>query len=354
MAAIQQYGVPISRPKGGVLYGPNGEILLGGTGVGGVGRYSRRFGPQEDVHLRSGDAPGSFAFVEAQENAMVTGNEYWDGTNWLRFDTAKAHNAFILSPAARTYIFRSGPVGANPITTWPGNTTLFHDVNGRTVLTADTHDAIFGSKGAWHQGANVGFDGTNWNRQNTANPAHMLVWRDTTAQYELFYVAAGANPITWTLVGTFTPQVLGLAMDPPRCQVRGGSISPASSTTWTPIPTGATVDYNSPGAAGGAAPWNNTSRVFTAPVTGWYHFDFDGSWGTGAGTIRGIAIFLNGNAYGNVYVPPVGGGNTTDMHTAVDIVLAAGTTVQPQTYQDSGGALGFNLKSFTGRYVGQL
>jgi hypothetical protein len=97
-----------------LLYGPNGEIMLHVAGAGSVGRITRLAGPQEDVHLRAGDAVGSQAMVESAANAFLVSNAYWDGANWYRFDIAAPSCAFV---AIGTGIrFNTAAAGVNPIT----------------------------------------------------------------------------------------------------------------------------------------------------------------------------------------------------------------------------------------------
>lgn len=99
-----------------VLYGPNGEILLHTSGAGGVGRYTRRTGPQEDVHLRTGDAAGSIAIVEAQGATYLTQNCYWDGANFQRHDTGN-YCALIAMEGGELRFYRKA-AGANPVGVW--------------------------------------------------------------------------------------------------------------------------------------------------------------------------------------------------------------------------------------------
>lgn len=97
-----------------VTYGPSGEILLHDTGTGGVGRYTRTGGPQEDVHLRTGDAAGSIAFVEGQSSGIVAANISYDGANWNLFDTGQSGFVFYVGTGGVNVY--TATAGANPRT----------------------------------------------------------------------------------------------------------------------------------------------------------------------------------------------------------------------------------------------
>jgi hypothetical protein len=112
----------------GVLYGTLGEVLLpdytphGGTTGGGVGRYTRPAGPQQDVHLRSGTAAGSYAMIEGQNGTFLAQNLYFDGTAWQRYDTAQQGLLFYLGSGSGGWAFGSCPAGANPVTAFTTRT----------------------------------------------------------------------------------------------------------------------------------------------------------------------------------------------------------------------------------------
>jgi hypothetical protein len=101
-------------PATNLLYGPNGEMMLSAAGQGSVGRITRTTGPQEDVHLRSGDALGSIAAIEAANAVYLGGNLYFDGVNWNRFDTARSGGMVAVSYDGALTLY-SVAAGANPV-----------------------------------------------------------------------------------------------------------------------------------------------------------------------------------------------------------------------------------------------
>jgi hypothetical protein len=86
---------------------------------------------------------------------------------------------------------------ANTLDLFGGAWRFTKDPVGRGMANATLTDGIATARGAWHNGANCYFDGTNWQRQNIALPAQVFVMRDTNRTWEVYHVAAGANPITW-------------------------------------------------------------------------------------------------------------------------------------------------------------
>ncbi len=335
-----------------VLFGPNGELLLHAVGAGGVGRYTRAAGPQQDVHLRSGPAAGSYAFLEAAINALVASNAYWDGTNWNRFDTGQPAMLSNVQGTTGTTFLQYAAAGANPIT-WL-TVEQIDVLSGVTQRRNDSMSSLITASRHNHLTANLVYDGTTWNLQNTAQGGFIIVLGEE-GTLTLYTATAGANPRTLTHNGTFTPATLGLAMDAPRALVSGGVIG-TSPSVWTTIASASNVNVNSAGAAGGSAPWNNSTRTFTAPAGGLYQFDWCGSFAAAGGTIRAVAFSINGVTanYGDQFIPPVGGGNTTFIHTGLIIGLSVGSTVVPQVYQDTGAALNYALNTFAGRYLGPL
>lgn len=190
----------------GVQYGTLGEVLLpdytphGATTGGGVGRYTRLAGPQQDAHLRSGAAAGSQAFVSAVGNANLGGNAYWDGTNWQRFDTAQAAVLFAATPLG--LIMQRAAAGANPATL-AALAVMDAGGGGDLQVKAPTNALMLMPKAANHLGCNVYNDGANWQRYDTSKSGFLLILRDN-GDLEYYRFAAGANPIVFTLSYTFS------------------------------------------------------------------------------------------------------------------------------------------------------
>lgn len=338
--------------------GTQQEILLANYTAGvntgpGVGRYSRRAGPQQDAHLRAGPAPSSHAFLEAVENAHMTANAYWDGANWLRFDTAQLAAFFGTSLATRGVGLYSAPAGANPVA-FNASTSLLHDASGNTIFRAENGGMYIAALKSPHLSANCYWDGANWRRYNTANAASIFVLRDNAFQLDVYYAAPGANPIAaWTAAYTISLEEMARQCNSPRVQCRGGSFSPAHAT-WTNAPAFTSIDANTGGLAGGT-PWNNATRVFTAPMNGQYLFTFSGYFDPStAGNYRSINLYNSSLAYQyEQSAPPPGPGYSRSLTTSGLFFMVAGETVSPQVYQDTGLNHPWTNRMFSVRYVGQ-
>lgn len=196
---ITQYGKYVPRARGGVLYGPDGEILLHGNGSGGVGRYTRTGGPQEDVHLRTGDATGSFAFVEAQGGAHLVGNAYWDGTNWMRFNTGQAAYHLVLNGNNAPLDFQYAAAGANPITWTSLEQTQVLGGSALQKWMPGLQSFVSGARFN-HLTGNLYYDGAAWNLYNTAASGLMLRLTEG-GTLDFYYATAGANPRPLAQVG---------------------------------------------------------------------------------------------------------------------------------------------------------
>jgi hypothetical protein len=126
-----------------VLYGPNGEVLLGPNYTAGVGQYTGT----ADAHLRSG--PGGLSAVESQGGSYLTYNAYYDGVNWNRYDTAQTATLFVPS-ASGTLVLLATSAGANPIASWnlavsTISSPVAVDANGWTA------DRLASGKRAWYK-----------------------------------------------------------------------------------------------------------------------------------------------------------------------------------------------------------
>jgi hypothetical protein len=78
------------------------------------------------------ESPGAYAFLSSKSGSFAAGNAYWDGTNWMRYDTSKAA-AYVGSDGIGGTYINNAPAGANPIA-W--TTRLSIDSAGVLTLPA--------------------------------------------------------------------------------------------------------------------------------------------------------------------------------------------------------------------------
>jgi hypothetical protein len=180
-----------------VQKGANGEILLDTTGQGSVGRMTRLSGPEEDVHLRSGDGAGSAALIEAASNAYLIANGLFDGTAWQRFNVA---NKIAMAAVGENGVFQvlDAPAGANPATLTTRLSVSSIGASGMTQIATPALAPFIGGNGVAHYTSNLYHDGTNWMRYNTSAWGMLLRIGSDNGAIELYYAAPGANPVTFS------------------------------------------------------------------------------------------------------------------------------------------------------------
>lgn len=220
---------------------------------------------------------------------------------------------------------------------------------GDAHLRSPNRDVFLEAKANQNYAVNAYYDGTNWNRFDVAQPAWCLSLLAGTT-FLLRTVAAGANPIVWTTVGSFTPNTLGLVMDPPRVQTRGGSVSPGSGVE-TNMPAPTNIDLNTGGVLGGT-PYASGGG-FTVPVAGLYQFFFSGWFvANGGGTRRYAALKHSGIGLFAVQSAIASATATHNFSVSAQLSCAAGAVVTPVMYQDSGINIAWTTYTFGARYLG--
>lgn len=85
------------------------------------------------------------------------------------------------------------------------NERIRNPANSATNLSIESADGnvLIGADGGAYAASNAYWDGTNWNRYNTAQPA-MLSGTVFNSSFYVGYAASGANPLSWTTVMSVT------------------------------------------------------------------------------------------------------------------------------------------------------
>lgn len=229
--------------------------------------------------------------------------------------------------------------------------------NGTAHLRSPAGNAFVESTTSSHITCNLYFDGTNWNLMNTGLPGWLMVVAGGQL-LNLYTAPAAANPATLTVVGSFTPNMLGQAMNPPRAHVWGnGTSQTVNNTTITPVLFNAVI-YNNGGATGAAMWAAGSPGRFTIAVAGTYEVGGTLVFNNGGGgTFRMAFLRINGTALkGAGTAPPLVGGQVrVSAHTVRS--FAAGDFVELCAYQDSGGVMTVlgsgEEESFHIQYLGQ-
>lgn len=326
-----------------LLYGPNGEILLDGTGAGGVGRYTRLTGPQEDVHLRSGDAAGSYTFLEATDNIHMSSNLIWNGTAWVRRDDTQKGAAAIVSGPSRSMLFYSVPAAAGPIASFNARAEWRQDpATASTTHESNTGSLIFSANQAFHIASNLTLDasGAAWNLQDTGRPGYVIVFGASNT-YGIYVATAGANPRP--LTNTVSNDIFNYASAfvPPRAIIVRTTAQAIAHATTTAIAFDGAY-HNQAGGSNTAAMWSagNPGRIF-ANFPGIYLVTGTLAFAPSlTGWIRQAQLVANsGFSFGISNATPLGGGNAAQLGVAGLVGLAAGGYVELWAYHDNGAAL---------------
>jgi hypothetical protein len=94
-----------------------------GSAAGGSKPYIKTTAASS-LHLAI-EAPAGFASVHGKSGSHLTGNAYWDGTNWNRYDTAAG--ASMINDGGGSMGFYNAPAGANPITSFTSRLAINPD-----------------------------------------------------------------------------------------------------------------------------------------------------------------------------------------------------------------------------------
>jgi hypothetical protein len=103
---------------------PRDIMLSGSVKLGSVGLVRLLPGPNTGLSLEH--STGYF-FAASKLASHLTGNSYYDGTNWQRFDTAQP--ATMAVAGAGIWQVQVAPAGANPIAAW--TMAMSTDINGQ-------------------------------------------------------------------------------------------------------------------------------------------------------------------------------------------------------------------------------
>jgi hypothetical protein len=181
-------------------------LLINGTGLGNHGVYTgKTLRP-----LRVTNASGGDAFVIARDgNATFGGNVTVTGavnsaggfcingdckTAWSQLGGGGGSSPW--TPSGSNVYFTGGNVGIG--TTSPAGPIDVRDSSGRQILwnmPASGHTFLSANGGNVHVSANLYFNGTNWNRINTAAPGGMW-WAGGDGTLGVLQTGAGANPVS--------------------------------------------------------------------------------------------------------------------------------------------------------------
>jgi hypothetical protein len=181
-------------------------------------------------------SPGQYLMLQSKSGTHVAGNLYWDGTNWMRFDTAAAGSIWIASGGTGSFL--TAAAGANPaglvsrltidnagnLSTSPGgNITarwLYTNDGSNGVLYAGAGDlylrtASAGNTYRFDTGANIAVAG------GASFGNHVMISQATggigsgggsEGQLELQNAGSGASKIAFHRVGAYAAY-LGLDTD---------------------------------------------------------------------------------------------------------------------------------------------
>lgn len=134
---VANFGIDIAAPgtSAGLNYGLNvngktwlhGVVEIGTDGTLANRPYIRT--PAAASQSLSLESPKQYVFLSGYGGAHVSGNAYWDGTNWQRYDVASA--AAVVIATAGSVLMQTALAGANPISVWAQVLAL--DSTGLTV-----------------------------------------------------------------------------------------------------------------------------------------------------------------------------------------------------------------------------
>lgn len=107
----------------------------------------------------------------------------------------------------------------------------------------------------------------------------------------------------------------------------------------TGVWTGITFTSEGVDSAGGHSTSSNTSR-YVAAHSGWYDVSAGVAFAVNATGVRGARLAVNGTGLvGKTLIPNAGASNTTEVPLSRKVYLAAGSYLEVQGYQNSGGTL---------------
>jgi len=138
------YGLYIGAPSGATtnlgLYNVGATQLIGTLNVGSNATPPtiKAFGASLSIDSRAS------TYVTGLSGTAVTGNAYFDGTNWQRYDTGQP--ATLVNPAPAAIYFYTAPAGANPIP-WANRVTV--DAASGLVTIGGNLSAANYPAGAW-------------------------------------------------------------------------------------------------------------------------------------------------------------------------------------------------------------
>jgi hypothetical protein len=118
----------MSTPGSGTFGGPITAQYFVTSGYAQIGSANERI--RNPVNLAASlsiESADGYVFASGATAGMVSGNAYYDGTNWQRFNVANAASYISTSPGGALSVAYA-PSGANPITTWAVKLSL--DANG--------------------------------------------------------------------------------------------------------------------------------------------------------------------------------------------------------------------------------
>ena len=127
------YGLWIDRPSG--ASGDNKSIVFGNSN-----EYIRN--PKNAVNNLSIESSDGYIMVSSTNGTHLSGNAYWDGSNWMRYNVSVA--AGVVAVASGTFTFFSAAAGANPLSL---TSLVTFDVAGKVQATAYATGPSFG--GGW-------------------------------------------------------------------------------------------------------------------------------------------------------------------------------------------------------------
>jgi hypothetical protein len=206
----------LTPAQAAALYLPlTGGVLSGSLGFVSVNERIRT--PPNNAGAISVESVDGYAFLSGYGGGFISGNTYYDGVNWQRFNVGLA--AGYLSTAQGNLAFATGPAGANPLTAVNKMTI---DVNGNMNLVgALITSSIIGVGGAQPIAGRmismpngvVALDNTSNNASNGQDIPVNGVWQVTTGnsfaglvivhetlvngQMALFGMAATLSGLIW-------------------------------------------------------------------------------------------------------------------------------------------------------------
>jgi len=228
------------------------QWLIGGAQAGGVA--AQNLIRKTEFGYASGTTYGAIQIGTNQSISLgvdvsaITGGSF-NGNNELI-----VANTFSISQLnAGGTDFLSGLRLSNGVLTIFGTTSVGGLPPGQpTIKAVGTSLSIDSQSSTWVTGAagtavagNAYFDGTNWQRYNTGNPATLMVAGPTTLSLQ--NAPAGANPITWTqrvLLDAASGKVTlpaGTAQQAMGQYVGAPTFSISTVNTWTETPIKATI-----------------------------------------------------------------------------------------------------------------